>query len=55
MIPDRTDAARDLLAFYSEFGVDAVLNEEPTNRFATAETPVIVYRIERKEWLDRWG
>lgn len=20
-----------------------------------AETPVIVYRIERKEWLDRWG
>jgi DNA polymerase len=41
MIPDRTDAARDLLAFYSEFGVDAVLNEEPTDRFATAETPVI--------------
>jgi DNA polymerase len=41
MIPDRTDAARDLLAFYSESGVDAVLNEEPTDRFATAETPVI--------------
>ena len=41
MIPDRTDAARDLLAFYSEFGVDAVLNEEPTDRFATAETLVI--------------
>jgi DNA polymerase len=45
MIPDRTDAARDLLAFYSEFGVDAVLNEEPTDRFAATETPVIARKV----------
>ena len=45
MIPDRTDAARDLLAFYSEFGVDAVLNEKPTDRFAATETPVIARKV----------
>jgi DNA polymerase len=29
--PDRRQAAADLLAFYSEAGVDAVLGEQPTN------------------------
>jgi DNA polymerase len=41
MTPDRTNAARDLLALYSEFGVDAVLDEEPTNRFAAPEAPAV--------------
>ncbi len=31
-------AARDLLAFYLEAGVDAVLGDEPVDRFADAET-----------------
>jgi uracil-DNA glycosylase family 4 len=31
------DAARDLLAFYLEAGVDAVLEEEPVDRFADTE------------------
>lgn len=33
MTPDRTKAARDLLAFYLEAGADALLGEEPVNRF----------------------
>src|SRR5262245_57006940 len=34
MTADRTDAARELLAFYLEAGVDAVLGEEPIDRLA---------------------
>ncbi|HKA79520.1 MAG TPA: uracil-DNA glycosylase [Xanthobacteraceae bacterium] len=34
MTPERAKAARDLLAFYMEAGVDAVIGEEPTNWFA---------------------
>jgi hypothetical protein len=34
MTPDRTKAARDLLAFYLEAGADALLGEEPIDRFA---------------------
>jgi uracil-DNA glycosylase family 4 len=34
MPPDRTKAARDLLAFYAEAGVDGLLSEEPVNHFA---------------------
>jgi DNA polymerase len=34
MTPDRTKAARDLLAFYLEAGADALLGEEPVDRFA---------------------
>jgi uracil-DNA glycosylase family 4 len=34
MIDDRTRAARELLAFYLEAGVDAVIGEEPVNRLA---------------------
>jgi uracil-DNA glycosylase len=39
MLPDRTGAAQDLLAFYAEAGVDALVGEEPIDRFAIAETP----------------
>jgi uracil-DNA glycosylase len=38
MGPDRTRAARELLAFYEEAGVDAVLGEEPVNRLAEPAT-----------------
>src|SRR5579872_2569042 len=45
MSPDRNQAARELLAFYLEAGVDAVLGETAVDRFAdtadTAPRPVI--------------
>lgn len=34
MMPDRAQAARELLAFYLEAGVDAVIGEAPVDRFA---------------------
>lgn len=34
MTPDRNAAARDLLAFYTEAGVDALVGEEPIDRLA---------------------
>jgi uracil-DNA glycosylase len=34
MTPDRAKAARELIAFYLEAGVDAVVGEEPVNWFA---------------------
>ena len=37
MTPDRTKAARELLAFYVEAGADALLGEEPVDRFAGGE------------------
>jgi DNA polymerase len=39
MNPDRTKAARDLLSFYAEAGVDALLGEEPVNHFAPEPVP----------------
>jgi uracil-DNA glycosylase len=39
MTPDRTQAARELLAFYAEAGVDGVLREQPTNHFGPEESP----------------
>jgi DNA polymerase len=39
MTPDHRDAARDLLAFYLEAGVDALLNEDPVDRFADQDQP----------------
>jgi uracil-DNA glycosylase len=39
MTPDRTRAARELLAFYAEAGVDGVLREQPTNHFGPEESP----------------
>ncbi|MGB6560057.1 MAG: uracil-DNA glycosylase [Pseudolabrys sp.] len=37
MIPSRNTAARDLLDFYAETGVDALLGESPVDRFASTE------------------
>jgi len=39
MTPDQTKDARDLLAFYLEAGVDALLGEETVDRFADHEAP----------------
>ena len=39
MTPDHRKAARDLLAFYLEAGVDALLSETPVDRFADHEAP----------------
>jgi len=36
MTPDRNKAARELLAFYQEAGVDVLLGETPVDRFADA-------------------
>jgi len=38
MTPDRARAARELLAFYMEAGVDALLGEAPVDRLADSET-----------------
>src|SRR5215203_5524619 len=38
MTPDRSKAARELLAFYAEAGVDAVIGEQP-NDFLSAPAP----------------
>jgi uracil-DNA glycosylase len=39
MIPGGDKAARDLLDFYTEAGVDALLGEQPVDRFADAQEP----------------
>jgi uracil-DNA glycosylase len=39
MMPGGDKAARDLLDFYSEAGADALLGEEPADRFAGAQEP----------------
>jgi DNA polymerase len=39
MIPARGKPARDLLDFYLEAGADAVVGEEPVDRFAAGEPP----------------
>ncbi len=39
MIAERNKAIRDVLAFYQEAGVDAVLDEVPTDRFAEPAAP----------------
>jgi uracil-DNA glycosylase len=38
MTPDRTKAARELLAFYLEAGVDGALGEQPINHFGPDES-----------------
>ena len=42
MVPIREKAARDLLDFYIETGVDALVGEEPINRFGGDEPQMIV-------------
>src|SRR5207302_491124 len=37
MTPDRASAARQLLDFYAEAGVDALVGETPADRLATAQ------------------
>ena len=37
MTPDHARAARELLAFYAEAGVDALLGEEPVDRLSAAQ------------------
>lgn len=39
MTPDRNCPARELLAFYQEAGVDALLDEMPANRFGEPDPP----------------
>src|SRR5690348_13183722 len=39
MTPDHVRAARELLAFYIEAGVDALVGETPVDRFAGGEEP----------------
>jgi len=41
MTPDRSSAARELLAFYLEAGVDAWLGETPVNRFVDEPSPAM--------------
>ena len=46
MTPDPRDAARDLLAFYLEAGVDALLGEAPVDRFADQDAPRAAAQVE---------
>ena len=46
-MPTRPQAARDLLDFYVEAGVDALVGEQPVNRFAAAAQPAPVRARER--------
>jgi len=47
VIPSRDTPARDLLDFYSEMGVDALLGESPVDRFASAEPAAPAARATR--------
>src|SRR5882672_3697053 len=40
MTPDRANAARELLDFYAEAGVDALVGETPADRLATAQADI---------------
>ena len=44
MITPRDKPARDLLDFYAEAGVDALVGEEPIDRFAAVEMPTAAAR-----------
>jgi uracil-DNA glycosylase len=44
MTPDRTKAARELLAFYAEAGVDALLGEEPVDRLSATQLDTAAMR-----------
>ena len=47
MMPPHDRSARDLLDFYAEAGVDALVGEEPVNRFAAVEAPAPATRTVR--------
>jgi uracil-DNA glycosylase len=48
MIPETEKAARELLAFYVEAGVDAPVGEEPVNRFADGIAPVTSFEAPKE-------
>src|SRR5512137_837905 len=51
-MPTHGKPVRDLLDFYTEAGVDALLGEDPVNRFAAAEAPAPPARMTQKAaWL----
>jgi DNA polymerase len=45
MMPNRDRPARDLLDFYTEAGVDALVGEQPVNRFANASTAPLTFPL----------
>jgi uracil-DNA glycosylase family 4 len=47
-MPTHDKPVRDLLDFYTEAGVDALLGEDPVNRFATTEAPAPPARMTQK-------
>jgi DNA polymerase len=47
-MPTHDKPVRDLLDFYTEAGVDALLGEDPVNRFAAAEAPAPAARMTQK-------
>jgi DNA polymerase len=47
MTATRDNPARDLLGFYAEAGVDALVGEDPVDRFAAVETPAPPARVVR--------
>jgi len=47
VIPSRNTPARDLLDFYAETGVDALLEESPVDRFAAIEQAAPIARAPR--------
>jgi DNA polymerase len=47
MTPDCDPAARELLAFYLEAGVDALIGEQPVDRFAVADVPLPAHKADR--------
>jgi len=48
MPPDSTGPTKDVLTFYIEAGVDALIGEVPVNQFAAAETPAPAIRTIRE-------
>jgi len=48
MMPTRGKPVRDLLDFYTEAGVDALLGEDPVDRFAAVEVPAPPARIAQR-------
>jgi uracil-DNA glycosylase len=55
MLPDRTGTAQDILSFYTEAGVDALVGEEPVDRFATGEPPPAPARTARPATPPEFG
>ena len=50
MTPDRSKAARELLAFYAEAGVDAVIGEQPNDFLSEPEKRPATERLRRMKF-----